>query len=86
MKPSRLLFSSLLLAVCLLPSCTTTVTDTTNVLPDGTKVTTRVTARSSDPVAVAAAEQAASLIIPLVAEVALQHAAAQEPERIHADK
>ena len=71
MKPSRLLlFSAILLAVCALPACRTTVTDTTSILPDGTRVTTQVTAKSSDPAAIAAAEQAAAIVVPLVEALA----------------
>ena len=45
-----------------LSSCSTTVT--TNVLPDGTKVT--ITAKSADPVAIKAALDAAQIITPVV--------------------
>lgn len=71
MKPTRLLFlASILLAIGLLQACSTTVTDTTNTLPDGTKVTTTVTAKSSDPAAIAAAEQAAATLVPLIETLA----------------
>ena len=55
-----------------LPSCTTTVT--TNTLPDGTKVT--VTAKSSDPVAIKAALDAATLIVPVVEQLATKQSTA----------
>ena len=49
-----------------LPSCSTTVTNTTQTLPDGTKVTTAVTAKSSDAAAVTAAETTAVALLPIV--------------------
>jgi len=56
-----------------LPSCYTTVT--TNTLPDGTKVT--VTAKSSDPVAIKAALDAATLIVPVVEKLAVKQSTAK---------
>ena len=68
MKPIKLVS---LVSLFALAACTTTVT--TNTLPDGTKVT--VTAKSSDPVAIKAAMDAAQLIAPIVqAEIAKQSA------------
>ena len=53
-----------------LSSCSTTTTVNTSVLPDGTKVTTTVTAKSSDPAAIQAAVQTASILVPLVEDFA----------------
>ena len=55
--------SILALALC---ACTTTTT--TSLLPDGTRVV--IVARSSDPVAVQAALDAAEIIIPVVEMIA----------------
>ena len=56
--------------VVTITSCATTTTVNTSVLPDGTKVTTTVTARSSDPAAVQAAVQTAAILVPLVEDFA----------------
>lgn len=66
------LFFTLLLSL-FLSACT--VTTTTNTLPDGTKVT--VTAKSSDPVAIQAALEAAALIAPVVERLAAKQNAHQ---------
>jgi len=50
--------------------CACTVTTTTNTLPDGTKVV--IVAKSSDPVAIKAALDAATLIAPVVERLAAQ--------------
>lgn len=55
--------SILALALC---ACTTTTT--TSLLPDGTRVV--IVARSSDPVAIQAALDAAEIIIPVVEMIA----------------
>ena len=62
-----------LLAVLALCACTTTTT--TNVLPDGTKVV--IVARSSDPVAIKAALDAAAIITPVVERLAAKQTKAQ---------
>lgn len=59
----------LLAAMCLcLPGCSTTVTRTT--MPDGTIV--EVTARASDPVAIQAACEVATEVLPLLDHLADQ--------------
>ena len=57
---------TLLLLVYAITSCASTTTVSTNVLPDGTTVTTTITAKSSDPAAVQAAVQTAAILVPLV--------------------
>lgn len=56
--------------------CSCTVTTTTSVLPDGTKVI--VVAKSADPVAIRAAMDAAELITPVVEKLAIEQAAKHE--------
>lgn len=73
MKRTPLLFVILALAVFSV-SCTTTTT--TQLLPDGTKVV--VVAKSSDPVAIKAALDAASIIAPVVEKLAIEQAAKQD--------
>lgn len=63
--------------VCLLFVTACTVTTTTNTLPDGTKVV--IVAKSSDPVAIKAALDAAAIITPVVERLAAK-------QSIHADK
>ena len=55
-------------------ACTTTTT--TSVLPDGTKIV--VVARSSDPVAIKAALDAATALAPTVERIAIEQAAKKD--------
>lgn len=66
MKSIRLVLLALILS-----GCATTVT--TNTLPDGTKVS--VTAKSSDPVAIKAAMDAAILLLPIIESIATKQSA-----------
>ncbi len=56
-------------AILALAVCACTTTTTTSLLPDGTKVV--IVARSSDPVAIQAALDAAEIIIPVVEMIAV---------------
>lgn len=57
-----------LAALLALALCSCTTTTTTSILPDGTRVV--IVARSSDPVAIQAALDAAEIIIPVVEALA----------------
>ena len=62
-----------LLAMLALCACATTTT--TNTLPDGTKVA--VTSKSSDPVAIKAAIDAATLLQPTIDKLIIKQTAAK---------
>ena len=62
--------SDLLAAIACLALCSCTTTTTTSLLPDGTRVV--IVARSSDPVAIKAALDAAEIIIPVVEMIAAE--------------
>lgn len=72
----KLLIALVAALVLVTSSCTTTTT--TNLLPDGTKVV--IVAKSSDPVAIKAALDAAAIIGPVVERLAAKQTT------IHADK
>ena len=61
--------------LAMLALCACTVTTTTNPLPDGTKVT--VTSKSSDPVAIKAAIDAATLLQPTIDKLIIKQTAAK---------
>jgi hypothetical protein len=59
-----------LAALLALALCSCTTTTTTSILPDGTRVV--IVARSSDPVAIQSALDAAEIIIPVVEMLAAE--------------
>jgi len=59
---------TIITAITAIAMCSCTTTTTTSMLPDGTKVV--IVARSSDPIAIHAALDAAEIIIPVVEMIA----------------